>query len=50
MLIKQPLSALVFFFMVIDFPPILMPFKPLTLIFADFTFGDLYVSSFDVIF
>lgn len=50
MLNKQPLSGLIFFYMVIDCPPILMPFKPLTLIFVDFTFGDLYVSSYDVIF
>lgn len=50
MSIKYHLSGLIFFHMVIDFPPTSTPFKPLTLIFVDFTFDDLYVSSYDVIF
>lgn len=50
MLMEKPPSELILFHMVKDFSPILMPFKPLTLMFVDFTFGDLYVSSFDVIF
>lgn len=48
--IIQPLSGLIFFHMVVNLPPLLVPVKPLTLIFVELAFGGLYVSSYDVIF
>lgn len=48
--IIQPLSGLIFFHMVVNLPPLLMPVKPLILIFVELAFGGLYVSSYDVIF
>lgn len=48
--IISPLSELTLFHMVIDLPSTQMPFRPSTLISVDFTFGDFYVSSYDVIF